>query len=249
MRKAVLPLLAGGLILSFSAAHGAGAQGSNPGLTPPPPPSGPSTPSAPPPAPGATATAVPTAVPLTLRVTLAQHSLTAGRKQTVTALTAPGTTVRVTVTFSNGYPMQHTAAAGPKGKMIWRYTQPANRVTPASRVAKILAQATVGSRTVKSTAQYTVNFGFIDITTAPHSQHAGKSVTIWVHTYKNASVTIRLARGTQSLKRLPLRTGRTGWLQLRYVVPPHTTRGTITVSASVPRGKGTATALTTFTVQ
>lgn len=246
MRKVVLPLIVGGLVLSFSAAHGTGVQASNPGLTPPPPPPGPSTPVVPPPAPGATATA--TAVPFTLRVTLAQRVLAPTHKQTVTAFTSPGTRVHATVTFPDGTQVQHTAPAGPLGKMIWRYVQPGNHVTHTTRVARVVAVATA-SRTLKATAQYTVGFGFIDITTSPHRQHAGKSVTIWVHSYRNASVTVRLARGTSTLKSLPLRTGSSGWLQLRYVIPPHTARGAITVSATVPRGKGKATATTTFTVQ
>lgn len=249
MRKAALPLLAGGLVLSFAAAHGAGAQTSNPGLTPPPPPPPIGGTVVPPPGPGATATPLPTAVPLTLRVRLARRTLSPSKKQTVNVLTMPKAMVQVIVRFPDGYEKKHRAAAGVAGKMVWSYIQPGSSVTHASRVAKVFTRVTAGTASTRDTRHYTVAFGVIDISIQPHAQKPGRSVTVWVHTYHNASVKVVLARGGHPFKTLPLRTGAAGWLQLRYVVPPHSARGAIGVSATIRHGKRVTTARASFTVK
>lgn len=250
MRKLALPLLAGGLVLSFSAAHGAGAQ-SNPGLTPPPPPPGIGGTVVPPPAPGATSTptAVPTAVPLTLRVRLARRTVAPVQRQTVNVQTAPAAKVHIVVRFPNGYEKTHTGTAGSAGTLIWQYTQPGSRVTKTSRLAKVFTQVSTGKAATKDTRQYTVAFGTIDIAIAPHSQKRGGSVTIWVHTYHNTAVKVFLAQRGHTFKTLPLRTGAAGWLQVRYVIPPHASRGTVTVRATVQHGKRATTASLGFTVK
>lgn len=249
MRKAVLPLLASGLVLSFAAAHGAGAQTSNPGLTPPPPPPPIGGTLVPPPAPGATATPLPTAVPLTLRVRLARGTIAPGKKQTVNVLTSPKAAVQVIVRFPDGYEKKHRAKAGAVGKMVWGYIQPGSSVTHASRVAKVFTQVSAGKASTKATRHYTIAFGVIDISVQPHGQKPGRSVTVWVHTYQNASVKVVLSRGGHAFKTLPLRTGLAGWLQLRYVVPPHSSRGTIGISATVRHGKHASTARASFTMK
>lgn len=247
MRKATLPLLAGGLMF-FAAAHGAGAQTSNPGLTPPPPPPPVGGTVVPPPAPGATATPLPTVVPLTLSVRLSRGTVGPGQKQTVNVLTTPGARIQVIVRFPNGYEKKHGATAGLAGKMTWTYVQPGSRVTHASRVAKVFTRVTKGTALTKDTRHYTVAFGVIDISINPHAQKPGRSVTIWVHTYPNASVRVVFARGSHAVKTLPLRTGSAGWLQLRYVVPTHFSPGKLDVAASVSHGKRGTTARASFTI-
>lgn len=249
MRKAVLPLLVGGLMLSFSAAHGAGAQTSNPGLTPPPPPPPVGGTVVPPPAPGATATPLPTAIPLTLRVRLARRYLGPGQKQTVNVLTVPKAAVQVIVRFPNGYEKKRRAIAGVAGKMVWSYMQPGSSVTHASRVAKVFTRVTSGTASTRDTRHYTVAFGVIDISITSRAVKPGGSVTVWVHTYHNTSVKVVLARGGHVFKTLPLRTGNAGWLQLRYVVPPHFSRGAVGVSATVRHGKRVTTARASFAVK
>lgn len=248
MRKAILSLVAGGLMF-FAAGHGAGAQTSNPVLTPPPPPPPIGGTVVPPPGPGATATPLPTAVPLSLRVRLGRGTVGPGQTQTVNVITIPSAKIQVTVRFPNGYEKKHSATVGPTGKLTWHYIQPGSRVTYASRVAKVFTQASVGTASTRDTRHYTITFGVIDISIDPHTQKRGRSVTVWVHTYHNASVRVVFARGRHPFRTLPLRTSNAGWLQLRYVVPPHFSPGKLDVSVSVSHGKRVTTARASVTIK
>jgi hypothetical protein len=106
----------------------------------------------------------------------------------------------------------------------------------------------VGSQTLFATKHYTIAFGPIDIVVSPHKQRPGRSVTVWVHTSPFTAVQIQFRFKGRLFRILPARSGGDGWVQIRYVVPPHNAKGKVTVSAFAKvAGKSESTA-TTFSI-
>jgi hypothetical protein len=188
-------------------------------------------------------------VPLSISVHLAHSTVAPGKKQKVSVSTLAGAAVSLTVTFPNKYKRSHDATANSAGTASWSFVQPGNRITHTSRSAKVAVQVSSGGLSLHTSKHYTIGFGPIDATVQPHKQKPGEGVTIWIHTAPFVSVTVTFRSGGRIIRTLPVRSGGDGWLQIRYIIPAHTARGKIQITAAARLSTGTVATTTSFTVK
>jgi hypothetical protein len=103
-----------------------------------------------------TATPTATLVPLTVTLTVGSKKAKAGRKQTVTVTTAPGSEVAITAAFPGGRTMRHSGSADTGGSLTWRFKEPALPHGAKSHTVKIMVTVTDSAgRTATASAHYT----------------------------------------------------------------------------------------------
>lgn len=100
-----------------------------------------------------TVTPVPTATrnpALPLRVTLGHRSVKPGKRQTVTAHTRAGATVRFKVVYPNGARAHRTVTANSAGTAVWTFKQPAGVTRGTNSTARLTVVARSGSETARA---------------------------------------------------------------------------------------------------
>jgi hypothetical protein len=174
-------------------------------------------------------------------------SVKAGQSQTLTLQHVdPGSTVRATVSYPDGFTQQLSATAASNGSAQIAFLQPAGVFTRHRHTAEVMAEGSSPAGPYHLSRQYTIAFGAIDLTVQPRRPTAGRFITAWVHTAKRAAVTFTI-RVTRHTSVFHARTGAQGWAGVRYRLP-RSARGSIAVRADARIGHKTLKASSTAVV-
>ncbi|MGH2448555.1 MAG: hypothetical protein ACRDFS_08130 [Chloroflexota bacterium] len=161
---------------------------------------------------------------------MAHHSLAPGKKQMLTVTSAAGAQIAVTVTFPNGDTKHASGTASSAGTFVFSYKQPGSRITHNSSKASVSALATLGAQSKHSVKTYAIGFAQVDVSSLPRNQHAGKSISIWIHASRGTKyVGLKLYAHKRILATTSGYVGKHGWWYHHYVIPKKASKGRVGV--------------------
>ncbi|HZU13727.1 MAG TPA: hypothetical protein VFB58_12880 [Chloroflexota bacterium] len=158
------------------------------------------------PTPRPTATASPTVSPppVSLHVTAAHAQVKPGQTQSITVQGPAGVTVPVQIHYPNGVVQSLSSALSSSGSGTIAYRQPGSEISRRGR--RVTVTASLGGVSARTT--YALRYGHVDLAVPP--LHAGKSLSLAVHSAARSQVTVTIMQGGH-IRTMHVTTAANGW--------------------------------------